>query len=113
MKLENVIMLINAGFTKEEIMKLDSNSELEAEVVKEAEEVKEDKEILKSEESKDAIKEEALTDQIFGKLNASIDEFTQKLQSFNAITAEQKDENKTESLEDILARVLTPQGKEI
>ena len=109
MNVDKVIMLVNAGFTKEEIMKLSSNSELEAETVQEVKEA----ENSKNEDKKDKVKEEALTDEIFGKLNASIDEFTQKLQNFNVITAEQKDENKTESLEDILARVLTPNGKEI
>ena len=103
--LERIEKLIDAGFKADDIKEMLN--------IKSEETPATNEEVEASNERKDEIKEQALNDEIFGKLNASIEAFTKKLENFNVMNAEQEREVKKEGLEDILARVLTPNGKEI
>ena len=113
---EELFELIKAGFTKDEIVNLVGTKEFIADQ-KEPED--DSKEVANSEnkgDNKEAVTEASneVNDEIFNKLNESIATFTKKLESFNVMNAEQDRENKgNESLEDLLARVLTPDGKEL
>lgn len=110
---EELLSLVNAGFTKQDIISLSATKEF-----KEAQPEEESKEVSsQAEESpKEApVVQEATNDnEALIKVNEAIDNFTKKLESFNISNAEMKRENRgDENLEDILARVLLPDGKEV
>ena len=110
---EELLSLVKAGFTKEDIISLSATKEfntVEAQPEEESKEVSSPAE----EPTQEAPVVEANNDEAFNKLNSAIDSFTKKLESFNVMNAEMKQENKVEEgLEDILARVLLPDGKEV
>ena len=111
---EELIKLVNAGFTKDDIVNLSATKEFINEVQPEAQESKEVS--PQAEEPEDPKTDEVAADDFsaLNKVNEAIDNFTKKLESFNISNAEMTHENKgDETLEDILARVLLPNGKEI
>ena len=112
---EELMKLVNAGFTKDDIVNLSATKEFINEAQPEAQESKEVS--SQAEEPKEEPKTDEVTADDFSalnKVNEAIDNFTKKLESFNISNAEMTHENKgDETLEDILARVLLPNGKEI
>ena len=104
---EELLSLVSAGFTKEDIIKLSATKEFTNEEKAPAE-----KEAAPAEKEA-APKSESVSEEAFSKLNNAIDDFTKKLNSFNITGAEMEQENKQEDLSDILARVLLPNGEEI
>lgn len=110
---EELLSLVKAGFTKDEIISLSATKEfktVEAQPEEESKEVSSQAEEIPTQ----APVVEANNEDAFNKLNSAIDAFTKKLESFNVLNAEMKQENKgDENLEDILARVLLPDGKEV
>lgn len=106
---EELMSLVKAGFTKEEIISLSATKEF---TVQEPE--VESKEVSEAEEVKEVVEAQANNEDALSKVNEAIESFTKKLESFNITNAEMVHENKgEEGLEDILARVLLPDGKEI
>lgn len=110
---EELLSLVNAGFTKEDIISLSATKEF-----KEAQPEEASKEVsVNAEETpKEApvVNEATNESDAFSKVNEAIDNFTKKLESFNITNAEMEHSNKgDEKLEDILARVLLPNGEEI
>lgn len=112
---EELLSLVKAGFTKEDIISLSATKEFKT--VVEAQPEEESKEVSVQAEGpiqEAPVVEETNTDDAFNKLNNAIESFTKKLESYNVLNAEMKQENKgDEGLEDILARVLLPDGKEV
>ena len=111
---EELLSLVKAGFTKDEIISLSATKEFMQEALPE----EESKEVsLKAEEPQESKVVDEVNNQesdALAKVNEAIDSFTKKLESFNVASAEMNVENKgDESLEDILARVLLPNGKEV
>lgn len=111
---EELLSLVKAGFTKDEIISLTATKEfktVEAQPEEESKEVS----VQAEEHTQEAqVVEETNTEDAFNKLNNAIESFTKKLESYNVLNAEMKQENKgDEGLEDILARVLLPDGKEV
>ena len=104
---EELLSLVNAGFTKEDIIKLSATKEFTQE------EAPAEKEAAKEKEAAPAEESPSVSEEAFSKLNNAIDDFTKKLNSFNITNAEMEQENKQEDLGDILARVLLPNGEEI
>ena len=110
---EELLSLVKAGFTKEDIISLSATKEF-----KEAQPEEESKEVsVNAEETpKEApvVAEATNENEALLKVNEAIDNFTKKLESFNINNAEMQRENRgDENLEDILARVLLPSGEEI
>lgn len=113
---EELLQLVNAGYTKEEIEQLTTSSESSVESNIPEEESKEvgtaESETIEENNTVDAGSN--ISVESFKKLNDAIDGFTKKLESFNIKNAEMDVENKgDESLADIMARVLLPDGKEV
>lgn len=110
---DELLSLVKAGFTKEEIISLSATKEFTQEATPE----EKSKEVIANDEKpKETPVEEVSSQEIdaLSKVNEAIDSFTKKLESFNITNAEMKHENKgDETLEDILARVLLPDGKEV
>lgn len=111
---DELLSLVKAGFTKEEIISLSSTKEF----IQEAKPEEESKEVIANDEKpiETSVVEEVSNQETdaLSKVNEAIDNFTKKLESFNITNAEMKHENKgDETLEDILARVLLPDGKEV
>ena len=111
---EELLSLVKAGFTKEDIISLSATKEFKTVVEAQPEEESKEVSSQAEEQPQEAPVVEANNDEAFNKLNSAIDNFTKKLESFNVLNAEMKHENKgEEGLEDILARVLLPDGKEV
>ena len=111
---EELMSLVKAGFTKEDIVSLSATKEFITEKGVPEEESKEVSSQAESPEVNEVVDSPSVSDEAFGKLNTAIDEFTKKLNSFNINNAEMVQENKgKEDLSDILARVLLPSGEEI
>ena len=111
---EELMKLVNAGFTKDDIVNLSATKEFINEAQPEEQESKEVS--PQAEEPEDPKTDEVTTENFsaLNKVNEAIDNFTKKLESFNISSAEMTHENKgDETLDDILARVLLPNGKEI
>ena len=110
---EELLSLVKAGFTKEDIISLSATKEFNTVVAQPEEESKEVSSPAE-EQPQEAPVVEANNDEAFNKLNSAIDNFTKKLESINVLNAEMQHENRgEEGLEDILARVLLPDGKEV
>ena len=110
---DELLSLVKAGFTKDEIISLSATKEFKT---VEAQPEEESKEVSSQAEETptQAPVVEANNEDAFNKLNSAIDNFTKKLESINVLNAEMEHENRgDEGLEDILARVLLPDGKEV
>ena len=110
---EELLSLVNAGFTKDDIISLSATKEF-----KEAQPEEASKEVsVNAEETPKetpVVAEASNENEALLKVNEAIDNFTKKLESFNINNAEMQRENRgDENLEEILARVLLPDGKEV
>lgn len=110
---DELMSLVKAGFTKDEILKLSATKEFTAETKPEEKSTEVSEEAEKVKEVKKVEDSPSVSEEAFSKLNNAIDDFTKKLNSFNITNAEMEQENKQEDLGDILARVLLPNGEEI
>ena len=120
MNLEKLEKLLDAGFTKEEILNLvetsseENASEENASEENASEETKAEEENASEETKTEENSTMDIASEMFDKLTNSIDALNKKVETFNRTNAEMNVENKgKESLEDILARVLLPNGKDI
>lgn len=96
MELNDIIKLVNAGFSKEDIVKLMKPTETQKEEPKQVETPK-----------VDAPKEEQKPDDYFVKLNTAFDSFIERLQKMNINTADSSDkETKTRNANDIIFDII-------
>lgn len=113
---DELLKLIDAGFTKEDIIALNSTKEFQVAASSAGSESEGATEAVANEsaQANTSTNEENQYNEVFTRLNKAVEDFTKKVEGMNVINAEQNRENKgDESLGDILARVLTPDGKEI
>lgn len=113
LKPNELLELVRAGYSKEEIQAL-TNDEKVDDKNEEAEEEKAD-EVNDTSNLDDIINNKV--NNAFDKLNASVEAFNKKLESFNLMNAEMTStmqEQKKESIEDILlGSILLPDGSEM
>ena len=113
LKPNELLELVRAGYSKDEIQAL-TNDEKVDDKNEEAEEEKAD-EVNDTSNLDDIINNKV--NNAFDKLNASVEAFNKKLESFNLMNAEMTStmqENKKESIEDILlGSILLPDGSEM
>lgn len=104
MKLEDVFKLVDAGFTKDEILAMDSQEEKPAEVVEEPV-------VEKEEERKELTIKEQL-DANMKALASAMDDFTARVKEANVLTAKISDEQlRKETPEELIAKIINPQTK--
>ena len=116
MKLDEIIKLVDAGYSKEEISKLlgeeaEATEEAEAEAEDEAEETTEEAETPNKSVSKE-VDTKAFTnsfDDMLKRMNDSVDAFTKRVQEFNINNAKMSDEGvKDKGIEDIFNDIILP-----
>ena len=115
LKPNELLELVRAGYSKEEIQKLTNDEKVENVTnEKEAEDEKAD-EVNDTSNLDDIINNKV--NNAFDKLNASVEAFNKKLESFNLMNAEmtsKMQDQKKESIEDILlGSILLPDGSEM
>lgn len=111
---EELLKLIDAGFSKEDIMALNSTKEFQTSSSAGSESAGATEAVANESAQATSTNDENQYNEVFARLNKAVEDFTKKVEGMNVINAEQSRENKgDESLGDILARVLTPDGKEI
>lgn len=116
MKLDEVIKLLDAGYTKQEISSMLGEKTEEAKEAEATEEAKEAKEAKEAEApNKSASKEvdiEAFTNSfndMLKRMNDSVDAFTKRVQDFNINNAKMSDEGvKDKGIEDIFNDIILP-----
>ena len=113
MKLDEVIKLLDAGYTKQEISSMLGEKTEEAKEAEATEEAKEAKEAEAP--NKSASKEvdiEAFTNSfndMLKRMNDSVDAFTKRVQDFNINNAKMSDEGvKDKGIEDIFNDIILP-----
>lgn len=122
-KLNIIMKLVDTGFSKDEIMDLlkpvDTqnvdvvNTPVQKNVQEETS-TNLSSEILEMEADEKNAKEEDAFKSMFDNLNASVEAFNKKIQSFNTTIDEMKTEDlKTRTDNDIIASIITPKGQEI
>lgn len=114
---EELFKLLDAGFSKDEIMKMvnPGESEESQEGDDAGSETDTDAGNSDSDQNLDSIINDHV-DKAFSKLNEAVAEFNKKLESFNVMNAEMSSQmqNEKKSIEDILkATILMPDGSEM
>ena len=114
MKLDEIIKLVDAGYSKEEISKLlgeEAEATEEAEAEDEAEETTKEAEAPNKSVSKE-VDTKAFTnsfDDMLKRMNDSVDAFTKRVQEFNINNAKMSDEGvKDKGIEDIFNDIILP-----
>lgn len=112
MDVNQVMKLVEAGYTKAEIEAMTSTEapkEAEAEKPKEAEESKEAE--AENQPTKTPTVEEAYSN-MFKSLNKQVEEFSKKLEGLNTKLAEQP-HTQERTVEDMIASIVTPKGEKL